>query len=105
MITLLQSAAILSVIVPQLRFSFHFENLGERLFIGDIGVLASSFSNFCLSLGDLRLPLEVRPSQSHRSDFELEHDFNDRQLRGVRVFHAKLCTFFISTYFHRYDMV
>ena len=29
-ITLLQSAAILSVTVPQLRFSFHFENLGER---------------------------------------------------------------------------
>ena len=53
-------------------------------------MLASSSSNFCLSLGDLRLPLEVRPSQSHRSDFELEHDFNDRQLRGVRVFHAKL---------------
>ena len=52
--------------------------------MGDIGVLASSSSNFCLSLCDLRLPLEVRPSQSHRSDF------NDRQLRGVRVFHAKL---------------
>lgn len=90
-ITLLQSAAILSVTVPQLRFSFILKiwvKDGERLFVGDIGVLASSFSDFCLSLCDLRLPLEVRPSQSHRSDFELEHDFNDRQLRMYACMHV-----------------